>query len=233
MRAWRLPRLGRLGVAAFLLAVPIATAHGTTAREQGEQDWQRQDEGRMREIREAGTVRFPDEIIQWEGAQPATGSLVPQAATPTLDGRLDDDCWSKAAVIAPDEASHPEYRLCHDGERMYIGVSLPTETEGQYRGSYTAQDAHGAVDGGIGGLYGFHAGSQPNPWWQVDLGDAGPLDRVVVWNRIDYAPGLHNADNLQIHASDDEQNWTLVHDNKGTDIFVRQHLKGFIRRTLG
>ncbi|MCX7826427.1 MAG: discoidin domain-containing protein, partial [Verrucomicrobiae bacterium] len=79
----------------------------------------------------------------------------------------------------------------------------------------TQSDAAGAVDGIKNGKYAFHTGHQPNPWWQVDLGSVIPIARIVVFNRLDYAPGLHNADNLRILTSDDGTNWTLRHDNKG------------------
>jgi len=79
----------------------------------------------------------------------------------------------------------------------------------------TQSDAAGAVDGIKDGKYAFHTGRQANPWWQVDLGGITPIGRIVVFNRLDYAPGLHNADNLRILTSDDGTNWTLRHDNKG------------------
>jgi hypothetical protein len=79
----------------------------------------------------------------------------------------------------------------------------------------TQSDAAGAVDGVKNGKYAFHTGHQPNPWWQVDLGRVTSIARIVVFNRLDYAPGLHNADNLRILTSDDGTNWTLRHDNKG------------------
>jgi hypothetical protein len=76
-------------------------------------------------------------------------------------------------------------------------------------------DAAGAVDGVKNGLYAFHTGQEPNPWWQVDLGQPQPIVRIVVFNRLDYAPGLHNADNLHILASDDSKQWKQIHENKG------------------
>jgi mono/diheme cytochrome c family protein len=79
----------------------------------------------------------------------------------------------------------------------------------------TRSDAVGAVDGIKDGKYAFHTGFAPNPWWQVDLGKPTPIGRIVVYNRLDYAPGLHNADNLRILTSDDGQSWTLRHDNGG------------------
>ncbi len=79
----------------------------------------------------------------------------------------------------------------------------------------TETDARGACDGIKDGKYAFHTGQEPNPWWQVDLGKVVPLGRVVVFNRLDYAPGLHNADNLRILTSEDGKQWTLRHENKG------------------
>jgi hypothetical protein len=80
----------------------------------------------------------------------------------------------------------------------------------------TFEDARGAVDGIKNGLYAFHCGHEPNPWWQVDLGTNRPeIGEIVVYNRLDYQPGLHNADNLRIFISDNAAKWSLIHDNKG------------------
>ena len=79
----------------------------------------------------------------------------------------------------------------------------------------TRSDAAGACDGVKNGLYAFHTGQDPNPWWQVDLGEERAVGRVVVYNRMDYAPGLHNADTLQILASRDGTAWRRIHDNQG------------------
>jgi hypothetical protein len=86
------------------------------------------------------------------------------------------------------------------------GTSGPVTTE---------TDARGACDGVKDGKYAFHTAQEPNPWWQVDLGEAFPLSRLVVFNRLDYAPGLHNADNLRILTSEDGTQWTLRHEIKG------------------
>jgi len=53
----------------------------------------------------------------------------------------------------------------------------------------TWADAAGAVDGVKDGKYAFHTDKEPNPWWQVDLGEPLPVARIVVYNRLDYAPG--------------------------------------------
>ena len=47
----------------------------------------------------------------------------------------------------------------------------------------TQSDAAGAVDGVKNGAYGFHTQREPNPWWQVDLGEPVAIVRIVVFNR--------------------------------------------------
>ena len=79
----------------------------------------------------------------------------------------------------------------------------------------TKSDAAGGCDGVKDGKYGFHTGLDKDPWWHVDLGEPTDIASVVVFNRLDYAPGLRNADNLRILTSDDARVWTLRHDNQG------------------
>ena len=79
----------------------------------------------------------------------------------------------------------------------------------------TATDAAGGCDGVKNGLYAFHVGSQAQPWWQVDLGEVRHIGRIKIFNRLDYAPGLHNADTLHVLFSTDGAEWALVHDQAG------------------
>ena len=79
----------------------------------------------------------------------------------------------------------------------------------------TRSDAAGAVDGIKDGKYAFHTGLDARPWWQVDLGGVQSIARIVVHNRLDYAPGLHNADTLIVLTSDDGRQWTQRYDNQG------------------
>ncbi len=79
----------------------------------------------------------------------------------------------------------------------------------------TQDDAAGAVDGVKNGKYAFHTGAEPDPWWQVDLGQPVSLARFVVFNRLDYEPGLHNADGLIVLTSLDGQAWVGCYDNQG------------------
>jgi hypothetical protein len=51
-------------------------------------------------------------------------------------------------------------------------------------------EAKRAIDGNTNGDYHAansvsHTASEDNPWWEVDLGSARPVERVVVWNRTD------------------------------------------------
>jgi hypothetical protein len=78
----------------------------------------------------------------------------------------------------------------------------------------TASDAAGAVDGKKDGKYAFHTGAELEPWWQVDLGASRLIARIVVFNRLDYAPGLHNADNLDVLVSSNGVDWDVCHQNR-------------------
>ena len=82
--------------------------------------------------------------------------------------------------------------------------------------SATAQDALGAVNGVKDGKYGFHTSQIAQPWWQVDLEKVTPIARILVYNRLDYAPGLHNNDTMRILVSDDGEQWKQIHDCAGT-----------------
>ena len=47
------------------------------------------------------------------------------------------------------------------------------------------QDARGGCDGVKTGQWGFHTANEPQPWWQVDLGQPTAIERVVLYNRCD------------------------------------------------
>jgi hypothetical protein len=121
------------------------------------------------------------------------------AACLTLNGFA---CLAPAAQPSPqlpDLANVPQAGMSaveHDWMRQ--AEALDTWQRGSHPGAAvtTQADAAGAVDGVKDGKYAFHTGQEPNPWWQVDLGQKTPLRRLVVYNRLDYAPGLHNADTL-------------------------------------
>jgi len=204
----------RHAILLFITVASGAPCAGLT-REQIEAEWRRQDESRLTEIRGAGLVRFVEGEVRWPGVARDDRLRVPKTGAPTIDGRLAEACWKAAAGIPATAKDQPAFLLCCDGERLYVGVSLPADTETRYQGDPTAADAAGAVDGVKNGKYAFHTGHEPNPWWQVDLGSSQAVARIVVWNRLDYKPGLHNADHLLILTSDDGRRWTQRYDNQG------------------
>jgi hypothetical protein len=67
-------------------------------------------------------------------------------------------------------------------------------------------DARGANNGRITGRAGFHTALEDSPWWQVDLGAAFAVERVVVYNRMDLR---ERCTRLSISGSADGDAWTL------------------------
>lgn len=81
-----------------------------------------------------------------------------------------------------------------------------------------SQDAAGGCDGIKDGKYGFHTDSRAEPWWQVDLGKAVPLDRVLIFNRCD-GKVEYRAASLKVLGSTDGKGWTLLYQHDGTPFF--------------
>src|SRR5664279_1398364 len=108
-------------------------------------------------------VIFP--ILMWPALLSAGLAPVPSASQPrdealsgqVLHRQIEED-WLKQA------------KAIEDG----VATAVSTET-----------DARGGCDGIKDGKYAFHTGQEPNPWWQMDLGEVVPLSRVVVFNRLD------------------------------------------------
>ena len=74
-------------------------------------------------------------------------------------------------------------------------------------------DAAGAVDGIKDGSFGFHTDRQKNPWWQVDLQQSHPLDRVLVFNR---STAQERARYLVLQVSLDGEKWQDVYKHDGS-----------------
>jgi hypothetical protein len=51
-------------------------------------------------------------------------------------------------------------------------------------------DAHRAIDGNVSGVWESqsisHTDEQSDPWWEVDLGAAKPIDKVVIFGRLNF-----------------------------------------------
>lgn len=76
------------------------------------------------------------------------------------------------------------------------------------------QDAAGAVDGQKTGKWGFHTAFQKDPWWQVDLQEAVPLQKVVLWNRCEACSERNNR--ILVSVSQDGKEWTKIYQHNGT-----------------
>ncbi len=83
----------------------------------------------------------------------------------------------------------------------------------------TYEDAGGGCDGEITGRWGFHTDREPQPWWQVDLGEVHALDHVLVWNRVDEEGLAARTRNLTLLLSGDGETWREVYQHDGTVFF--------------
>lgn len=200
-------------VAALQVLSAASAIRAAATDEQVEADWKRQDEQRLMQIRTPSLVRFAGAEVNWPGVNRDDRKRVPHIGAMQLDGRLTEPAWAGAISVPPATPEEPKLLIGRDDSNLYVGISLPDAAYTRYQGDSTSLDAGGAVDGVKDGKYGFHTWLDKSPWWQVDLGSKQPIQRIVVYNRLDYAPGLHNADSLLISTSDDGQQWTLRHDN--------------------
>jgi len=82
----------------------------------------------------------------------------------------------------------------------------------------TAEDAAGAVDGIKDGTYGFHTAGDAAPWWQVDLQQAVPLGRIVIYNRCD-GKVEDRAARIEVLLSGDGRQWQSLYRHDGTNFF--------------
>lgn len=79
-----------------------------------------------------------------------------------------------------------------------------------------AADAAGAVDGVKDGKWGFHTALEKDPWWQVDLGEAVPLEKIVLWNRCDGDFGGRNSRIRVAVRNAPQEAWREVYQHDGT-----------------
>jgi len=85
----------------------------------------------------------------------------------------------------------------------------------------SAEDAAGAVDGIKDGTFGFHTLGDKPPWWQVDLEQAVPLGRIVIYNRCD-GKVEDRAARIEVLLSDDGTDWQSLYRHDGTKFFGHQ-----------
>jgi hypothetical protein len=144
-------------------------------------------------------------LISWGGV----GGLLP--ALPTRLAEADEIAAAPAAAA-----------LEADWLRQHQVRSLPASPRDRSKTVAapvtTRQDAAGACDGVKNGRYGFHTSNDPRPWWQVDLGESMPLDRVVIFNRCD-GQVEDRAGRLQVLVSGDGQQWSELYRHDGNKFF--------------
>ncbi|NLY02474.1 MAG: hypothetical protein GXY83_40860 [Rhodopirellula sp.] len=79
------------------------------------------------------------------------------------------------------------------------------------------EDAVGGCDGVKNGTWGFHTQNEDQPWWQVDLGQATPLDRIVLFNRCDGCAARNNR--ILVLLSNDANAWEQAYQHDGTTFY--------------
>ncbi|HXX93001.1 MAG TPA: DUF1553 domain-containing protein, partial [Planctomycetota bacterium] len=82
-------------------------------------------------------------------------------------------------------------RYLHLAEVQVISGGVNVASKGKASQSSTdfGGEAKRAIDGNTNGDYNAnsvsHTKQEDNPWWEVDLGKAVPIEKVVLWNRTD------------------------------------------------
>ncbi|QQL45306.1 metallophosphoesterase family protein [Sulfuriroseicoccus oceanibius] len=96
------------------------------------------------------------------------------------------------------------------------GTNVAFQRQASQSSTHAGGDASHAVDGNTNGY--FDEGSttstepkQPGPWWEVDLGQMTPIDRVRVWNCQDGgAPKMRRLHNFTIEFYDESRQLALA-----------------------
>ena len=112
------------------------------------------------------------------------------------------------AMMAAATAAEP---LKEEIERDWLRQEA-AKLQSSMAGLTTQSDAAGGVDGVKNGQWGFHTAQDREPWWQVDLEQAAPLARVLI-----YSPHLpERAARLKVLLSQDGKAWRGVYAHDGT-----------------
>ena len=160
-----------------------------------------------------------------------------------------------AGIIEEGKNSAADVEVLMEFERLVCLSKDSPETRSQIEADWMAQAQAALRTKGLrAGVYpaaavdkcswigtGLHAGYKHEPaWWQVDLGEVQPLERVVVIKREFRAD---RAARLQILLSQDGEQWKEVHrhdgtaqdgneGNTGVNVSLRGHTARFVRLTV-
>jgi hypothetical protein len=109
--------------------------------------------------------------------------------------------------------------------QVNLALGMPASQSSTYTGTGIDQGAAAGVDGimapAADAYFMFHTDIEPDPWWQVDLGNVHTLTRIVLFNRTlpadpsGVAP--KRANTIQVLISPNGTAWRMVHDQGGRD----------------
>jgi len=94
-----------------------------------------------------------------------------------------------------------------------------------------ADDAAGGVDGVKNGRWGFHTLAEKDPWWQVDLGQVLPIDRVAIYNRCDATASRNSR--IKILLSVDGRQFQQVYQHNGQTFYGHSDGKPLVASLAG
>jgi hypothetical protein len=76
-----------------------------------------------------------------------------------------------------------EVEVIRNGRQIgTVGIATQSSDHG---GASASRAADGNTDGTYSNGSVTHTVEGPDPWWELDLGEAQPIDRLVIWNRTD------------------------------------------------
>jgi hypothetical protein len=116
------------------------------------------------------------------------------------------------------------------GGPVLINVALGKPASQSSASKWSAVDeAARAVSGTIPKDLAFHTDIEDRPWWQVDLLESIPIEKIVVHNRLDALQ--ERARTLVVEVSDDAMGWVVVH--SGFAMFSGGHVGAPLELRLG
>ncbi len=97
------------------------------------------------------------------------------------------------------------------------GVNVALKKKATQKDTAAGGTPDRAVDGNTAGIFGMGSTTHTventqNPWWEVDLGDEYPIDKIVVWNRTEGDLG-NRLNNFNIHVLDRQRSETFKQEN--------------------
>ena len=97
------------------------------------------------------------------------------------------------------------------------GVNVARKGKASQKDTAYGGVASRAIDGSNAGIFGMGTITHtvedtPNPWWEVDLGDEFPIDKIAVWNRTDGDLG-NRLNNFNLHVLDNQRREVFLREN--------------------